>query len=85
MTGQIAQVVRHSLLVLEVWGSNRKPIKSPTRCQRFTTVATLTVWALAQSRKDGHRSLVTPERELSKYNEDLTFDLISSMCWESGD
>jgi len=30
---------------------------------------------LAQSRVDGHRSLVTPERVLSEYNED--FDLIS--------
>jgi len=35
------------------------------------TVATLIVWALAQSRGDGHRSLVTPKRELSEYNEDL--------------
>jgi len=26
------------------------------------------VWALAQSRGDGHRSLVTPERVLSEYN-----------------
>jgi len=31
------------------------------------------VWALAQSREDGHRSLVTPERVLSEYNEDLIF------------
>jgi len=29
------------------------------------------VWVLAQSRRDGHRSLVTPERVLSEYNEDL--------------
>jgi len=35
--------------------------------------ATLIVWALAQSRGDGHRSLVTPERVLSEYNEDLIF------------
>jgi len=27
------------------------------------------VWALAQSHGDGHRSLVTPKRILSKYNE----------------
>jgi len=33
----------------------------------------LIVWALAQSRGDGHRSLVTPERVLCKYNEDLIF------------
>jgi len=26
---------------------------------------------LAQSRGDGHRSLVTPERVLSEYNKDL--------------
>jgi len=31
----------------------------------------LIVWALVQSRGDGHRSLVTPERVLSEYNEDL--------------
>jgi len=45
--------------VREVWGS---------RCQRLATVATLIVWALAQSRGDGHRSIVTPKKE---YNEDL--------------
>jgi len=33
----------------------------------------LIVWALAQSRGDGQRSLVTPERVLSEYNEDLIF------------
>jgi len=31
------------------------------------------VWILAQSRGDGHRSLVTPERVLSEYNEDFDF------------
>jgi len=30
----------------------------------------------AQSREDGHRSLVTPERVLSEYNEDLILILI---------
>jgi len=29
------------------------------------------VWALAQSRGDGHLLLVTPERVLSEYNEDF--------------
>jgi len=29
---------------------------------------------LAQSRGDGHRSLMTPERVLSEYNEDLNFE-----------
>jgi len=33
---------------------------------------------LAQSRGDGHRSLVTPERVLSEYNEDL---LLNSRCY----
>jgi len=33
----------------------------------------LKVWALAQSVGDGHRSLVTLDRVLSEYNEDLTF------------
>jgi len=31
------------------------------------------LWALAQSRGDGHRSLVTPESVLSEYSEGLTF------------
>jgi len=31
----------------------------------------LIVWALAQSRGDGHRSLVALERVLSEYIEDL--------------
>jgi len=52
-------------------GSNPEPIKSPTRCQRLATAATFEVWALAQSRGDGHRSLVTLEWVLSEYNEDL--------------
>jgi len=34
------------------------------------------VWALAQSHGDGHRSLVTPKRILSEYNEDLIFFLV---------
>jgi len=33
----------------------------------------LEVWALAQSRGDGHHSLVTPETVLGEYNEDLIF------------
>jgi len=33
----------------------------------------LIVWALAQSRGDRHRPLVTPETVLSEYNEDLIF------------
>jgi len=33
----------------------------------------LDVWAQAQSRGDGHRSLVTPERVLSEYNKNLIF------------
>jgi len=57
--------------VREVWGSNPEPIKSPTRCQRLATAATFEVLSLAQSCGDGHRSLVTPERVLSEYNEDL--------------
>jgi len=35
----------------------------------------LIVWALAQRREDGHRSLVPSERVLSEYNKDLVFDL----------
>jgi len=69
-------LVRRSLLVREVWGSNPEPIKSPTLCQRFATVATLIVWTLAQSRRDGHRSLVTPERILSEYNDLIFFEYI---------
>jgi len=33
----------------------------------------LKVWSLAQSRGDGHLSLVTPEKVLSEYNEDFIF------------
>jgi len=33
----------------------------------------LELWALAQSHGDGHRSLLTFERVLSKYNEDVIF------------
>jgi len=36
----------------------------------------LILWALAQSRGDGHRSLVTLERVLSEYNEDLIFNYL---------
>jgi len=71
--GQMTQVVRRSLLVREVCDSNPEPIKSPTRCQRFTIAVTYKVCALAQSRGDGHRSLVTPEGVLCEYNEDLIF------------
>jgi len=54
-------------------GSYPELIKSPTCCQWLIIVATLIVWVLVQNRGDGHRSLVTPERVLSKYNEDLIF------------
>jgi len=69
----MAQVIRRSLLVREVWSSNPEPIKSPTRCQRLATAVTFKVWALGQSRKDAHRSLVTPEKVLSEYNKNLIF------------
>jgi len=69
----MAQVIRCSLLVREVWGSNSEPIKSATRCQRFAIAITFEVWAMAQSRGDGHRLLVTPERVLNEYKEDLIF------------
>jgi len=74
--GQMAQVIRCSLLVREVRGSYPEPIKSPSCCQRLDTAATVDVWARAQSRGDGHPSLGTPERVLNEYNEDLNFDLI---------
>jgi len=63
-----------------VWGSNPEPIKSLTCCQRLAIAATLIVWTLGQSRGDGHRSLVTPERVLSEYNEDLSFFSICCYC-----
>jgi len=70
LIGQRAQVGRPSFLVREVRGLNPELIKYPTRCQRLTN---LEVWALEQSRGDGHHSLVTPERVLSEYNEDMIF------------
>jgi len=39
----------------------------PTACHRCN----INVWALAQNRGDGHHSPVTPERVLSKFNENL--------------
>jgi len=58
-------------------GSNTKLIKSPTRCHRCS----LDVWALAQSRGDGHRLLVIPERLciLSEYNGDSIFCFIRNL------
>jgi len=41
-------------------------------CKTTRHRCNLDVWALAQSRGDGHRSLVTPKRVLSEYN-DLIF------------
>jgi len=41
VTGQMSQVIRRSLLVQEVRGSNPEPIKSPKRCQQLATVTTL--------------------------------------------
>jgi len=38
---KMTQVVRRLLLLREVWGLNARPIKSPKRCQRFATAATL--------------------------------------------
>jgi len=34
------------------------------------------VWTLAQSRGDGYRSLVTPERVSSEYNQNLIFCIL---------
>jgi len=45
----MAQVVKRSFLVREVWSLNPEPIKSPTRCQRLATAATFEVWSLADS------------------------------------
>jgi len=42
------------------------------------------VWALVQSHGDGHRSLVTPERVLSEYNEDLMNVLNSFFNFSQG-
>jgi len=58
--------------VREVWGSNPELIKSLIRSTTHTRCK-LDVWAQAQSRRVGHHSLVTPERVLSEYNEDLIF------------
>jgi len=54
---------------------NNRPDGTSGKKQRLATVATLIVWALAQSRGVGHRSLVIPERVLSEYNKDLIFFL----------
>jgi len=44
----------------------------------MTRRCSLKVWALAQSLKDGHRSLVTLEKVLSDFNKDLFFFISSS-------
>jgi len=68
----MAQVARRSLLVREVCGSNLEPISHTLSTTRHDS-ATLEVWVLAQSGENGYRSLVTLERVLSEYNEDLIF------------
>jgi len=70
----MAQVVRRLPLVRKVWGSRADQISHalPTTHHRCN----LDVWTLVQNHGDGHRSLVTPERVLSEYNEDLIFFLI---------
>jgi len=37
----MAQEVKRSLPMREIWGLNPELIKSPTRCQRLATAATL--------------------------------------------
>jgi len=73
VTSQMPQVIRRLLLV---WKAEDIGFKSradqislslPTTRHRCN----FEVWALVQYRRDGHRSLVTLERLLSEYNEDL--------------
>jgi len=52
-------------LIIQLTGQMAQVVRA--NCHRCN----LDVWALAQSRGDGHRSFVTPERALSEYNEDL--------------
>jgi len=56
-------------------GSNPEPIKSPIRCQRLATVATLIVWALSLGVKPRRWELLTRDTRkginLSENNEDL--------------
>jgi len=51
-----------------------KLLCSPTamllQCQRLVNAATFEVWALAQNRGDGHRSLATPE-SINKASTDI--------------
>jgi len=58
---QMTQVVRRLLLMREVWGSNPKPIKSSTRCQRLTAASTLMYgpWRKAAELGTGHSGVVT--------------------------
>jgi len=51
--------------------NNPKPINFPTHYQWLAKVATL---MYGPWHKDGHHSLVTFKRVLSKYNEDMIFD-----------
>jgi len=62
----MAQVVRRLLLKSQ---ADQISHMLPATRHRYN----LDVWALVQSRGDGHRTLVTPERALSDYNEDFIF------------
>jgi len=81
----MSQVVRRSLLVREVWGSNLELIKFPTRYQQLATVAALMcgLWRKAAEMAPLTRDI---ERVLSKYNEDLIFfrfDIAFSSCFDA--
>jgi len=60
----------------ELWGSYLKPIKSSHKLPTIRHRCNFEVCSLAQSRGDGHRSLVTSERVFTTKRDLNFFDLI---------
>jgi len=79
---------RHKLQDVCCW-CRRYGIQIPSRLNLNTLPTTrhrcnIDVWALVQCCRDGHRSLVTPEKVLNEYNKDLTFFFIHAMIFQTG-
>jgi len=70
LADQTVQVVKRLFLEREVWGSNSKPIKSPTRFQQLATAVNL---KLGPGSGDRLSLIVTLERMLSEKNNNLIF------------
>jgi len=61
-----SQYRNHTDIDIKLDGYRPDSTSGKTFASGTATVATLIVWALAQSRGDGHRSLVTPEKGIKR-------------------